>query len=144
MQNSTFNAPHSIGLCKSAVWSVNIFIFLDISITVFSSPQIWILVFFCYCFFKECKSLHSLMHWSSLVIVVFVSHSSEVIMGRMASQITSITTVYSIVCSGTNQRKYQSSVSLAFVRGIHRWPVNSPHKGPVTRIMFPFDDVIMR
>ena len=30
-----------------------------------------------------------------------------------------------------------------FVRGIHRWPVNSPHKGPVTRKMFPFDDVIM-
>ena len=40
-------------------------------------------------------------------------------------------------------RKYQSSASLAFVRGIHRWPVNSPHKWPVTRKMFPFDDVIM-
>ena len=39
--------------------------------------------------------------------------------------------------------KHQSSVSLAFVRGIHRSPVNSSHKGPVTRIMFPFDDVIM-
>ena len=47
------------------------------------------------------------------------------------------------VFSGTDQRKYQSSVSLAFVRGIHRWPENSPHKGPVTRKMFPFDDVIM-
>ena len=32
---------------------------------------------------------------------------------------------------------------LAFVRGIHQWPVNSPHKGPATRKMFPFDDVIM-
>ena len=41
------------------------------------------------------------------------------------------------------QRKHQSSASLAFVRWIHRWPVNSPHKGPVTRKMFPFDDVIM-
>ena len=39
--------------------------------------------------------------------------------------------------------KHRSSASLAFVRGIHRWPVNSPHKGPVTRKMFPFDDVIM-
>ena len=39
--------------------------------------------------------------------------------------------------------KYQSSASLTFVRGIHRWPVNSPHKRPVTRKMFPFDDVIM-
>ena len=44
---------------------------------------------------------------------------------------------------GTDQRKHQSSALLAFVRGIHRWPVNSPHKGPVTRKMFPFDDVIM-
>ena len=49
----------------------------------------------------------------------------------------------STVCSGADQRKHQSSASLAFVRGIHRWPVNSPHKGPVTRKMFPFDDVIM-
>ena len=45
--------------------------------------------------------------------------------------------------SGANQRKHQSSSSLAFVRGMHRWPVNSPHKGPVPRKMFPFDDVIM-
>ena len=34
-------------------------------------------------------------------------------------------------------------MSLAFVRGIHRWPVNSPGKGPVTRKMFPFDYVVM-
>ena len=49
----------------------------------------------------------------------------------------------STVYSGPDQRKHQSSASLAFVRGIHRWPVNSPHKWPVTRTMFPFDDVIM-
>ena len=42
-----------------------------------------------------------------------------------------------------NAQNHQSSTSLAFVWGIHRWPVNSPHKGPVTRKMFPFDDVIM-
>ena len=47
-----------------------------------------------------------------------------------------------IVQSGADQRKHQSSASLAFVRGIHRWPVNSPHKWPVTRGMFPFDDVV--
>ena len=41
----------------------------------------------------------------------------------------------------TDQRKHQSSASLAFVRGIHRWLVNSPHKGSVTRKMFSFDDV---
>ena len=42
-------------------------------------------------------------------------------MGTMASQITSLTTVYSTVYSEANQRKHQSSASLAFVRGIHRW-----------------------
>ena len=64
-------------------------------------------------------------------------------MSTMASQITSLTIVYSTVYSGANQRKHQRSVSLAFVRWIHRWPVNSPHKWPVTRKIFPFDDVIM-
>ena len=63
-------------------------------------------------------------------------------MGTVASQITSFTIVYSTVYSGADQRK-QSSASLAFVRRIHRWPVNSPHKWPVTLGMFPFDDVIM-
>ena len=67
---------------------------------------------------------------------------SDVIMGVMASQITSLTIVCSTVYSGANQRKHQSSASLAFVRGIHRSPVNSLHKWPVTRKMFPFDDVI--
>ena len=61
----------------------------------------------------------------------------------MASQITSLTIVYSTVYSGADHRKYQSSASPDFVQGIHRWPVNSPHKGPVTRKLFPFDDVIM-
>ena len=42
-----------------------------------------------------------------------------------------------------DQRKHQSSASLAFVRGIHRWPVNSPHKRPVTRKIFPIDDIII-
>ena len=51
--------------------------------------------------------------------------------------------VYAIVYSDADQRKHQSSASLAFVRGIHRGPVNSPHKWPVTRKMLPFDDVIM-
>ena len=63
--------------------------------------------------------------------------------GTMASQITSLIIVYSTVYSGADQRKHQSSASLAFVRGIHRWPVNSPHKWSVTRKMFPFDDVIV-
>ena len=65
------------------------------------------------------------------------------IVTAMASQITSLTIVYSIVYSGVDQRKHQSSASPAFVWGIHRWPVNSPHKWPVTRKIFPFDDIIM-
>ena len=64
-------------------------------------------------------------------------------MEAIASQITSLTSVYSIVYSDADQRKHQSSASLAFVWGIHRGPVNSPHKWPVTRKMFHFDDVIM-
>ena len=64
-------------------------------------------------------------------------------MGKMASQITSLAIVYSIVYSGADQRKRQSSASLAFVSGIHQGPVKSTHKGPVTWKMFPFDDVIM-
>ena len=70
-------------------------------------------------------------------------HYNDVRMGAMASQITSLTIVYWSVYSGADQRKHQSSASLAFVRGIHRRPVNSPHKWPATRKMFPFDDVIM-
>ena len=71
------------------------------------------------------------------------NHYDNVIMTAMASQITSLAIVYSTVYSGADQRKHRSSASLVFVRGIHRWQVNSPHKGPVTRKMFPFDDVIM-
>ena len=75
--------------------------------------------------------------------LIMTSHYADVIMIEMASQITSLTVVYSIVNSGADQSKHQSSASLAFVRGIHRESVNSPHKWPVTRKMFPFDDVIM-
>ena len=72
-----------------------------------------------------------------------LAHNSDVIMGAMVSQITSLTLVYATVYSGVDPRKHQSSPSLAFVRGIHRWPVYSPHKVSVTRKMFPFNDVIM-
>ena len=64
-------------------------------------------------------------------------------MSAMASQSTSPTIVYSADYSGADQRKHLSPALLAFVRGIHRWPVNYPHKEPVTRKMFPFDDVVM-
>ena len=70
-------------------------------------------------------------------------HYSDVIMSMMAFQITGVPIVCSTVCPGADQRKHESSASLAFVRGSHRWLVNSPHKGPVTWKMFPYDDVIM-
>ena len=67
-------------------------------------------------------------------------HNYDVIMDTIASQITSLTIAYSTVYSDADQSKYQSSASLAFVREMaSKWP----HKWPVTRKMFPFDDVIM-
>ena len=63
-------------------------------------------------------------------------HCSDFIMSAMASQITSVSIVCLTVCPGADQRKHQSSASLAFVRGVHRWSVDSPHKGPVTWIFF--------
>ena len=71
------------------------------------------------------------------------THYNDIIMSAVASQITSVSIVCSTLGSGPDQRIHQRSASLAFVRGIHRWAVNSPHKGSVTRKMFPFNDVIM-
>ena len=82
------------------------------------------------------RELHRVVRWPKF-------HYSDVIMSTMAPQITGVLIVCSNVCSGAGQRKYQSSAPRAFVGGIHRWPLDSPHKGPVTRKMFPFDDVIM-
>ena len=81
---------------------------------------------------------------TSLVKQTAYRHYNDVIMGVLASKVISPNSVYSTVYSGVDQRKHQSSASLAFVWGIHRGPVNSPHKWPVTRKMFPFGDVIMR
>ena len=72
-----------------------------------------------------------------------VIHYSDVIMSTVASQITSVSIVCSTVGSSADQRKHQSYTALAFVWGIQRWLVNSPHKRPVPRKMFPFDDIIM-
>ena len=79
---------------------------------------------------------HQIQYW-------LILHYCDAMMGAMVSQITGVTIVYSTVCSGADQRKRQSSASLAFVRGTHRWSVNSLHKGPGTRQMLSFDDVII-
>ena len=62
-------------------------------------------------------------------------------MSAMASGVTGIPSVCSDVCSDADERKHQSTMSLAFVRGIHWWI--PPPKGPVTQKMFPLDDIIM-
>ena len=79
-----------------------------------------------------------------IVLRPFRGHYNDVIMGTIAFQITSLTIVHSTVYSDADRRKHQSSAWLAFVPGIHREPVNSSHKWPVTQKMFPFDDVIMK
>ena len=89
-----------------------------------------------------CGSLYVEESFVIILVTFFIgfiqrNHYSDVIMGAVVSQITSLTAVYSTVYSGADQRKHQSSASLAFVWGIHRWPVNSPHKWPVTRKRFP-------
>ena len=89
-------------------------------------------------------SLSTSISQGELRQVLLSNHYGDVIMGAIASQIASLTIVDSTVYLDADQRKHQSSVSLAFVRGIHRRPVNSPHKWPVlvARKMFPFDDVM--
>ena len=87
--------------------------------------------------------MYQFFGWYRNSVSIVYMHYSYVTMGAVASQITSLTIVYATVYSGADQRKNQSSTSRAFVWGIHWRPVNSPHKGPVTRKMFPFDDVIM-
>ena len=79
---------------------------------------------------KQCQAIsrHSddwkiMKHFYQIVLTI---HYSDVIMGTMVSQITSLTIVYSTIYSGADQRKHQSSTSLAFLWGTHRWPVNSP------------------
>ena len=77
----------------------------------------------------DCERKYSTVWlWARIYVEKFSVHYSDVIMGMIGSKITSPTIVYSTVYSDTDQRKHQSSASLAFVRGIHRWQVNSPHK----------------
>ena len=93
--------------------------------------------------YRQCSACVISLSFNAALQMGSATHYNDVIMGAMASQITSLRIVYSSVYSGAKQWKHQSSASLAYVRGFHRWPVNSPHKWPVTRKMFPFDDVIM-
>ena len=86
--------------------------------------------------------LHLLQKTMMSIRWQLVMHYRDIIMSATAPQFTSGSIVYSTCYSGTD-KKHQSSASLAFVTGLHQWPVDSPHKGPITRKMFPCDDVIM-
>ena len=66
----------------------------------------------------------------------FVVYHDGGLRSAMASQITGVSIVFSTICSGADQRKYQRSALLAFVKRIYKWPVDSPHKRPVTRKLF--------
>ena len=90
-----------------------------------------------------CQQAADLKWICYIVSVHMLTHSIDIIMSTVMSQITSVSIVYSTVCSGADQRELRSCASLAFVRGIYRWPVNAPHKGPERREMVLFDDVVM-
>ena len=107
-----------------------------IKICIWSTYAVWLDT---YCVFWV-----RYLWWSSLTDLCRLKHSlSWRDNERRPSQITGVSVVCSPVCLGADQRKHQSPASLAFVRGNHRSPMNSPHKGPVTRKVFPFDDVTM-
>ena len=80
-------------------------------------------------------NIHGIELLAPIIIIIYCNsrevsghmrHYSDVIMGAIASQITSLASVYSTVYSDADQRKQQSSASLVFVRGIHP---NSPVTG---------------
>ena len=116
----------------------------------------WLIIIVCGCYLQQlptlpCEAVGK--HGSNVIICneiqsrimrcsYRVPHYNDVIVGAMTSQITSLTIVWSTVYSGADQI-HQRSASLASVREIHRVSVNSPHKWPVTRKTFPFDDVIV-
>ena len=91
-------------------------------------------------FLNRTPQPHAVRVQQSSFLCSITFHYSDVIMSQMASQITCVSIVFSTNCSGADQRKHEIPASLTFVAEIHRWPANSPHKGPVTRQMFSFDD----
>ena len=77
-------------------------------------------------------SVHS---FAFCCMLLWLVHYSDVIMSSMASRITGVSIVHSTFVQ-VDQRKPQSSASLAFEGNPPRWPVYSPYKGPVTQKMF--------
>ena len=126
-------------------------IVMDTKIFRSTSPTLWLLIVFARLENLFLFSRRNLNIRASLIKrndrkckhVFYVSYYRDVIMSVMAFPITGVSIVYSTVYLVAAQRKHQRSASLAFMRGLNRWPVNSLLKGPLTREMFPFDDVIV-
>ena len=95
---------------------------------------------------KKRPSLETRQHQRSIIAFsgIVYYHYSAVIMGTMASQITSLTIVYSTVNSAPIKENIKAPHHWPSWGEFTGWPVNSPHKGPVTRKMLPFHDVIMK
>ena len=91
---------------------------------------------------ESCPSVCPSLLLQTEFLLLLTPNYSDIIMSMMASQITGISIVCSTVCTGADQGKHQSFASLAFIRWIHGWLVDSPHKGPVTWKVFPFNDGI--
>ena len=85
--------------------------------------------------FRDFMAMHNKYLFAAAELKILFEHYNDVTMSLLASQITCLTIVYSTVYLRADQRKHQNSASLVVVWGIHRWPV--------TRKMFPFDDVII-
>ena len=118
-----FTGPSEFPTQRSVTWSFDVFFDLCLNKRLSKQPWDW--------WFE--MPLWSLWRHCNVAMIQLMFMGCD----------TGISIVYSMVCSGTDQRKHQSSMSLVFLRPIHRWPVNSQQKGPVTQKIFPIDDVIM-
>ena len=130
--NHTYSYP-GWTVSWNSVYSTHVLVFLHINKNV--------ILFLLFQYTPQSKYFltpYTTDHMASLLL-----NYSDVIMSAMASQITDVSIVCTTVSSREDQRIHQSSASLTLLRGIHGWPVDSPHTGPVNRKIFSFNDVIM-
>ena len=115
-------------------WAGNIFLnIISIASTWNNGNSVYIVNFeSSLCLSAYLSPISPLLSPLSTLLSLPLCFSLSLSLSLSLSQITSVSSVCSTVYSGADQRKHQSSTSLAFVRGIRRWPVNSPHKGPVS------------
>ena len=143
-----FTGPGEFPAQRLVTRSFDVFFYLRPNKRLRNQPWCWRFETLSWSLWRHCNT--SKVQWCPALMFslqlprTICQHYNDAIVDVMTAQITSLTIIYSTVYSGTDQRKHQSSASLVFERGFHRWPVNSPQKWPVTRKMFPFDDVNMK